>query len=193
MGLAVDLNLFNLSLTVGRSNLFCRNKAIILGTNLIFMKIECCVVGKTNAAYLREGAALFEKRLKRYNPFEMIVVPDIKNAGKLTSQLLKQKEGNIILKRLESKDYLILLDEKGKSISSTQFAGELEKWLQMPVRKIVFQIGGAHGFSEDVYQRANQKLALSAMTFSHQMVRLFLLEQLYRAFTILKGEPYHNE
>ncbi|MFK7807360.1 MAG: 23S rRNA (pseudouridine(1915)-N(3))-methyltransferase RlmH [Saprospiraceae bacterium] len=156
------------------------------------MKIEFSVVGKTNESYLREGCTIFEKRLKHYNPFEVVYIPDIKNAGKLSPSQLKQKEGETILNRLQSDDYLVLLDEKGKIFTSEQFAKQLDKLLQSGGRRIVFQIGGAFGFSEDVYKRANQKIALSQMTFSHQMVRLFFLEQLYRGFSILRNEKYHN-
>ena len=156
------------------------------------MKIEFCVVGKTNEAYLREGAAIFEKRLKHYNPFEVIYLPDVKNGGKLSAAQLKEKEGKVILDRLQSDDLLILLDEKGKLYTSEEFAKQLDKLLQSGSRRLVFQIGGAFGFSEAVYQRANRKLALSPMTFSHQMVRVFFLEQLYRGFSILRGEKYHN-
>ena len=157
------------------------------------MKIEFCVVGKTNEAYLKDGLSVFEKRLSRYNPFEYVTLPDVKSAGKMSAIQLKEKEGQLILKRLQPEDKLILLDEKGKSYTSVQFAQYLEKLLQSNCRKLVFQVGGAYGFSEAVYQRANALLALSDMTFSHQMVRLFFLEQLYRAFTILRNEPYHNK
>jgi len=156
------------------------------------MKIEFSVVGKTNEAYLREGSAIFEKRLKHYNPFEVVYIPDIKNGGKLSPEKLKEKEGEAILNRLQADDLLVLLDEKGKMYTSEAFAGKLEKLLQSGSRRIVFQIGGAFGFSKAVYQRANQKLALSPMTFSHQMVRVFFLEQLYRGFSILRNEKYHN-
>jgi 23S rRNA (pseudouridine1915-N3)-methyltransferase len=156
------------------------------------MKIEFSTIGKTNETYLIEGCAIFEKRLKHYNPFEVVCIPDVKNGGKLAVELLKEKEGEAILARLQSDDYLVLLDEKGKLYTSEQFAQQLEKLLQSGGRKIVFQVGGAFGFSEEVYQRANMKIALSPMTYSHQMVRLFFLEQLYRAFSILRGEKYHN-
>jgi 23S rRNA (pseudouridine1915-N3)-methyltransferase len=156
------------------------------------MKIEFSTIGKTNEAYLIEGCAIFEKRLKHYNPFEVVCVPDVKNGGKLSVDLLKEKEGEAILSRLQADDFLILLDEKGKLYTSEEFAGQLEKWLQSGGRKMVFQVGGAFGFSETVYERANMKIALSPMTFSHQMVRLFFLEQLYRGFSILRNEKYHN-
>ena len=156
------------------------------------MKIEFCVVGKTKDKYLEEGMNIYLKRLKHYIPFQMNIIPDIKNAGKLKASQVKTQEGNLILKNLRNEDFLILLDEKGKSFSSVQFAQFLEKKMAHSSHKIIFQIGGAFGFSEAVYQRANMKLSLSEMTFSHQMVRLFFLEQLYRAMTILRNEPYHN-
>lgn len=156
------------------------------------MKIQFSLVGKTTEPYLREGCSIFENRLKHYNPFEVNYIPDIKNAGKLSSDQLKQKEGEAILSRLQADDYLVLLDENGKTYNSEQFAKQLEKLLQSGGRRLIFQIGGAFGFSNEVYQRANQKIALSQMTFSHQMVRLFFLEQLYRGFTILRNEKYHN-
>lgn len=157
------------------------------------MKIEFCVVGKTKAPYLKEGISIFEKRLVHYNPFSIEIIPDLKNAGKLKSHEVKEKEGEAILKRLKNEDYLILLDEGGKQFTSEEFANQVQSLLQKPNRKIVFQIGGAFGFSKKVYERANHKIGLSKLTFSHQMVRLFFVEQLYRAFTILKNEKYHNK
>ena len=156
------------------------------------MKIEFWVVGKTNETYLREGMAIFQKRLKRYLKFEMILISDIKNAKNLSSKQIKQKEGDKILDKVNNGDFLVLLDEKGKSFNSVQFSQYLEKQFLQSHHKIIFLVGGAYGFSPAIYQRANQKIALSSMTFSHQMVRLFFLEQLYRAMTIMKNEPYHN-
>jgi len=156
------------------------------------MKIEFWMIGKTNKSYLKEGIQEYEKRLKRYLPFSIEIIPDVKNAGKMTPGKLKEKEGQLILDRLKSDDLLILLDENGKSFTSETFALEMEKVLSQSHRRLVFQIGGAYGFSENVYLRAQKKLALSKMTFSHQMIRVFFLEQLYRAMTILKNEPYHN-
>ncbi len=157
------------------------------------MKIEFCYIGKTKERYLIDGIAVYEKRMKHYNPFAMVCLPDVKNAGKLTSIQLKEKEGEELLKRLSKDDYLILLDEKGKSFTSVKFSKQIERLLQMPYKRIVFQVGGAFGFSEAVYKRANEKMALSEMTFSHQMIRLFFVEQLYRGFSIIRGEKYHNE
>ena len=156
------------------------------------MKIEFWVVGKTSFAYLKEGTQLYEKRIKRYLPFEYIIIPDIKNAKNLSQEELKKKEGLSILKKLEKNDLLILLDENGKTFTSIKFSKWLEQKLQLSSRKIIFVVGGAYGFSEEVYARANGKVSLSSMTFSHQMIRLFFLEQLYRALTITKNEPYHH-
>ncbi|MEM8528813.1 MAG: 23S rRNA (pseudouridine(1915)-N(3))-methyltransferase RlmH [Bacteroidota bacterium] len=156
------------------------------------MKIELWLIGKTNFSYLREGTALYEKRLGHYLSFEKKVLPDAKIGKKATPEQIKQAEGKLILSKLNAGNALILLDENGKQRSSEQFAGFMQQQLQMSHKKIIFQIGGAYGFSTEVYQRANFKISLSKMTFSHQMVRLIFLEQLYRAMTILKGEPYHH-
>lgn len=157
------------------------------------MKTTFLVIGKTNFDYLKEGIPIYKKRLQHYLSFEMMVIPDIKQRKKLSEAQIKQKEGEEVLKKIKSGDYLILLDEKGKSFSSVGFAHFLEKRLQHSSKRLVFLIGGAYGFSETVYKRANAQISLSKMTFSHQMVRLIFLEQLYRAMTILKGEPYHHE
>ncbi len=157
------------------------------------MKIECWMVGKTQEAYLDEGIRLYQKRLRHYLPFETVVLPDVRLPGKSVPDMFKEKEGEQILKRLRQEDGLILLDERGKSFASVAFAEWLDRQLHMPYKRIIFQIGGAFGFSHAVYARANAMISLSEMTFSHQMVRLFLLEQLYRAMTILRNEPYHNE
>lgn len=156
------------------------------------MKIELWTVGKTSKGYLKEGIAAYEKRLRRYLPFNIEVIPDVKQAGKHSPDQLKEKEGQLILDRLKPEDFLILLDEHGQHFTSESFAKNMEKLLSQPHRRIIFQIGGAYGFSENIYERAQKKLALSKMTFSHQMIRLFFVEQLYRAMSILKNEPYHN-
>jgi 23S rRNA (pseudouridine1915-N3)-methyltransferase len=156
------------------------------------MKIELWVVGKTAFKYLEEGISVYEKRLKHYTHFDLVVLPDIKNPP-LSTEALKTKEGELILAKLAKDDYLILLDEKGKQMTSVDFSSFIEQQQVNAVKRIVFQIGGAFGFSDAVYARANRELSLSKMTFSHQMIRLFFVEQLYRAFTIIKGEKYHNE
>ena len=156
------------------------------------MKIEFWVIGKTSFAYLTEGMQLYEKRITRYLPFDSFVIPDIKNAKNLSQEELKKKEGQLILKKIEKNDLLILLDEKGKTFTSIKFSKWLEQQLQYSARRMIFVVGGAYGFSDEVYARANGKISLSDMTFSHQMIRLFFLEQLYRALTITKNEPYHH-
>ena len=156
------------------------------------MKIELWVVGKTAFKYLDEGILLYEKRLRHYTPFELVILPDVKNPP-LSTDALKTKEGEVILNKLTKDDVLILLDENGKQQTSIEFSKFIENQQINSTKRLVFQIGGAFGFSEGVYNRANFKLSLSKMTFSHQMIRLFFAEQLYRAFTIIKGEKYHNE
>jgi 23S rRNA (pseudouridine1915-N3)-methyltransferase len=155
------------------------------------MKIELRTVGKTNETYLKEGIALYEKRLKHYMNYDSVVLPDVKK--KLNSDALKNAEAEMILTALEREDYLVLLDENGKTYTSVEFSTFLGRQMNTSIKKIVFQVGGAYGFSEAVYQRAQHSISLSKMTFSHQMVRLFFVEQLYRAFTILRNEKYHNE
>ena len=156
------------------------------------MKILFLSIGKTSFPYLREGTAIYEKRLDRYASFESRILPDVRNAGKMGSEELKRYEGEKFLKVFEPTDLVVLLDEAGKQRTSVELAGWLDRSLQSGKRRLVFVVGGAYGFSPAVYERADQKMALSKLTFSHQMIRLFFLEQLYRAFTILRGEPYHN-
>lgn len=156
------------------------------------MKVECWMIGKTAFPYLMEGMGIYEKRLKRYLPFQLEILTDIKNAKNMAPDDLKKKEGALLMKKLKSDDLLILLDEKGKAFSSVAFSKFVEQQLQSSKKRIIFQIGGAYGFSEEIHKRADLKISLSKMTFSHQMIRLFFLEQLYRAMTIAKGEPYHN-
>jgi 23S rRNA (pseudouridine1915-N3)-methyltransferase len=155
------------------------------------MKIELWAIGKTSEKYLEEGIAVFEKRLRNYLPFSLHILPDIKTKSN-DSQWLMREEGKMILSKLNPDDYLVLLDERGSEFTSVELAGWLEKRLGQSRRKMIFLIGGAFGFSSEVYERANERIALSKLTFSHQMVRLFFLEQLYRAMTILRNEPYHN-
>lgn len=157
------------------------------------MNIKLIAIGKTDQEYLKEGISIFEKRLKHYINFEIKVIPDIKNAQNLSKDQQKTEEGKLILKDITNTDVLVVLDEKGKSYTSLGFSKYLEQQMNNSVKNLVFVIGGPYGFSEDVYKRANGKVSLSEMTFSHQMVRLFMVEQFYRAFTIMKGEPYHHE
>jgi 23S rRNA (pseudouridine1915-N3)-methyltransferase len=157
------------------------------------VKVLVYYIGKTSEPYLREGEAIYAKRLKHYLPITFEVLPDIKGAGKMSSAKLKEKEGELVLSRLKNDDGLILLDEGGKQFSSMEFSKWLDKQLQAPYRRLIFLVGGAFGFPPAVYARAHAKLSLGKMTFSHQMIRLFFSEQLYRGMTILKGEKYHNE
>ncbi len=155
------------------------------------MKIELWVIGKTDIEYLKEGIMVYEKRLKHYTSFEIVTLSDVKNPP-LSSEQLKMKEGENILSKLQKDDFLVVMDEAGKQFTSTEFALFLEKKQVESVKKMIFLVGGAFGFSEAVYERANQKMAFSKMTFTHQMIRLIFVEQLYRAYTIIKGEKYHN-
>ncbi|MBW8334422.1 MAG: 23S rRNA (pseudouridine(1915)-N(3))-methyltransferase RlmH [Prolixibacteraceae bacterium] len=157
------------------------------------MKISLIVIGKTDEAYLQKGLEIFLKRIPHYVPFEMKVIPDIKNAKNLSGEQQKDKEGELILQQILPSDELLLLDENGLEASSVDFARFLEKKMLSGIKRMVFVIGGPYGFSGNVYSRAIGKVSLSKMTFSHQMVRLIFAEQLYRAFTILKGEPYHHQ
>jgi len=156
------------------------------------MKITLLAIGKTDDKYLEEGITKFLNRLKHYISFELKIIPDLKNTKSLSVSQQKQLEGDLILKQLKSTDFLVLLDENGKEFSSVLFSEFIEKQMIASVQQLVFVIGGPYGFSEEVYQRANTKISLSKMTFSHQMVRLIFVEQLYRAFSIIKGEPYHH-
>ena len=151
------------------------------------------LIGKTDDTNIKLAIEGYEKRLKHYISFEMQVIPDVKNAGKMNALELKEREGEMILKAVKPSDYLVLLDDKGKQLSSMEYSNYLQKCMNAGMRNIVFVVGGAFGFSEQVYKRAEMQLSLSRMTFTHQMVRLFFMEQTYRAFTILKGESYHHE
>ena len=157
------------------------------------MKITLLTVGKTDIKWVSEGLEVYASRLRHYLPFEMKEIPELKNVSALSREQIKQTEGKLILKNIKDSDEVILLDERGKEYRSVEFAAFLEKRMALSSRDIVFVIGGAYGFSQEVYERSNGKVALSKMTFSHQMVRLFFVEQLYRAMTILRGEPYHHE
>ncbi len=156
------------------------------------MRVEVWAIGKTTEAYLQTGISVYEKRLSHYLPFAWVSLPTPKSKTS-DPQQIKQQEGQIALERLRADDYLVLLDERGLMLSSPALAQWLEQRLHAPARRLIFLIGGAYGFSSDLYGRANAQLSLSRLTFSHQMARLFLLEQLYRAMTILRNEPYHNE
>ena len=157
------------------------------------MKISLFVIGKTDSAYLKEGIEEYCKRLKHYVPFDLITVPNLKQTKNLPVEVQKKKEGEIILGKINKGATIILLDEKGKTMNSRDFSGFIEQRTITGTKELVFVIGGAFGFSDELYGIAAGKISLSKMTFSHQMVRLLFLEQLYRAFTIIKGEPYHND
>lgn len=157
------------------------------------MKIKLLAIGKTDDKCLQELIDEFQKRLKHYIKFEIEIIPDLKKVKNLSVDQRKQQEGSLILNRIESTDQLILLDEKGHQFRSLEFSRFLQKKMNSGIKQIVFVIGGPFGFSDEVYQKAQGKVSLSKMTFSHQMIRLFMVEQLYRAFTILQNEPYHNE
>ncbi len=157
------------------------------------MKITFLVIGKTNQAPLIQLIDEYLRRLKHYTNFELLTIPELKNSKNISEKEQKDKEGELILKQLEIGDEVILLDEKGKEYTSVGFSEFIAKKLMTSNKRMVFVVGGPYGFSENVYARANGLISLSAMTFSHQMIRLIFVEQLYRAFTILKGEPYHHE
>ena len=155
--------------------------------------MKLIVIGKTKFKFLLDGENEYEKRLKHYCKFSQLIIPDIKKAGKLSKKELKEKEGRLILDSLKNSNYVILLDDKGLTLSSIEFSDFLNKKMVSSNNELVFIIGGAFGFSKSVYNRANTKLSLSNMTFSHQMIRMIFKEQIYRSFTILKGEKYHHE
>ena len=156
------------------------------------MKIVFLVIGKTDESYLDTGILKYIKRLEHYVPFEMKIIPDIKNRKTLTEDQQKKAEGELILSNINIGDDLVLLDENGKTFSSVAFSQWIEKQMNIGSKRMVFVVGGPYGFSKEVYAKAKFKVSLSEMTFSHQMIRLIFVEQLYRAFTIIKGEPYHH-
>jgi len=156
------------------------------------MTIKLIAIGKTDNKQLTLLIDDYFKRLGFYIKFTLDIIPDIKNSKNLSEVQQKQKEGELILKKISTTDTLILLDENGKQIDSVDFSSYLQKHMNSGIKQLVFAIGGPYGFSEDVYIKANGKLSLSKMTFSHQMIRLFFIEQLYRGFTILRNEPYHH-
>lgn len=157
------------------------------------MKITLLVVGKTAFPFINEGIALYEKRLGHYVNYARVEIPELKGVQALSQEQIKEREGELILKNIRNTDDVVLLDERGTTFSSIEWARNIEKKMLFEGKDIVFVIGGAYGFSQKVYQRANSRISLSKMTFSHQIIRVIFLEQLYRAFTIIKGEPYHHE
>jgi 23S rRNA (pseudouridine1915-N3)-methyltransferase len=167
--------------------------AILLHSVQYQMNIILLCIGKTDETPLEELILKYEKRLPPHWNYQRIEIPDIKNRKNLSESQQKEKEAELLFSKIKSDDRVILLDEKGKSLSSVKFADEIGGMLNQSVKRLVFVIGGPYGFDKSIYARANQKLSLSAMTFTHQMVRLFLTEQLYRAFSILQGKAYHHE
>ncbi len=157
------------------------------------MKIVLLTVGKTSEKYLIEGIDQYKKRLKNYTKFEMIEILNVKKSKSFSNSELMKKEGELVMKHLQSSDYLVLLDDKGKDFTSSKFAEKLQNWMLSGKKRLVFIVGGAYGFSEALIARGNEKISLSKMTFSHQMVRLFFVEQIYRGYTILNNEPYHHK
>lgn len=157
------------------------------------MKVALILVGKTVNKHFVELIDEYAGRVKHYIGFDIITIPELKNTKSLSTDQQKQQEGELILKQMQTGDYVVLLDEHGKELRSVEFSAYMEQKMQTVNKRLVFVIGGPYGFSQEVYGRANEKLSLSKMTFSHQMVRLIFVEQLYRAMTIMRGEPYHHE
>lgn len=157
------------------------------------MRITLLTVGKTDVAWVRSGLDLYVSRLRHYVPFDLVEIPELKNVSALSREQIREKEGELVLGRLKGSDFVTLLDEKGRQLRSLEFASDLERKMTRGGRDLVYVVGGAYGFSSGVYGRADALLSLSKMTFSHQMVRTIFAEQLYRAFTIIRGEPYHHE
>ena len=156
------------------------------------MNIKLIAIGKTDHQALRELQDVYTKRLGHYVNFNLVIIPDIRNTKNLSEVQQKSREGELILKEIQNTDKLVLLDEKGRDYTSEGFAGFLQKEMNSGLKQLVFVIGGPYGFSEEVYKKATGRISLSKMTFSHQMIRVFFTEQLYRAFTILRNEPYHH-
>lgn len=157
------------------------------------MKLHVIFTGKTTGKLFQEAIADYQQRLTHYVPFSIEELPDLKNTKSLNEEQQKEKEADMLFEKLQPGDVLVLLDEKGKEFTSREFSNYLENKLQTVNKRLVFLIGGPYGFSQRVYDAAQGKISLSKMTFSHQMVRLFLVEQIYRGFTIMRGEPYHHD
>lgn len=156
------------------------------------MKIVLVVVGKTSTPYIASAVEEYAKRINRYVPFEIVTIPDLKASRGLTEEAQKQKEGAAILAALQPGDHVVLLDEHGRELTSRMFSTEIDRLMVRGLKRTVYVVGGPYGFASEVYDRADSKLSLSRMTFTHEMVRLFFTEQVYRAMTILRGEPYHH-
>jgi 23S rRNA (pseudouridine1915-N3)-methyltransferase len=156
------------------------------------LKIKVLTIGKTKASYLQVGEEEYKKRLSFYTTLEWIILPDVTSKG-MSHELIKEKEAPLFLKHIKAEDKVWLLDERGKTFTSMEFSQQIQKNMNAGTKTLILIVGGAFGFHSSLYDRADAKVSLSALTFSHEMVRLFLLEQLYRAHTILKGESYHHE
>ncbi|PZU90962.1 MAG: 23S rRNA (pseudouridine(1915)-N(3))-methyltransferase RlmH [Chryseobacterium sp.] len=157
------------------------------------MRINLICIGKTDDKEIVSLTKYYLPRIPKHWNFELIEIPDVKNAKNLSSDQLKKEEAKLFQNQIDSSDLVILLDEKGKQFTSREFSEKIDFWMGSSVKKVNILIGGAYGFSEEIYQRANEKISLSKMTFTHQMIRLFFVEQIYRAATILQGKPYHND
>ena len=157
------------------------------------MKIVLLAVGKTSTDYLIKGIEGFIKRINHYVPMELSIIPDLKSTKGLTEETQKVREGQAMIAALQSGDVVVLLDERGKEYTSREFASQIDRKMVQGIKRLVFVNGGPYGFSQEMYDRANEKISLSRMTFTHEMVRLFFVEQIYRAMTILRGEPYHHD
>ena len=157
------------------------------------MRINLLCIGKTDDKEIAGLVKYYQNRLPKHWNFEITEIPDVKNARNLTPDLLKKEEAKLFLNQIENTDLVVLLDEKGKQFTSREFAQKLDSYQNNSIKKICFLVGGAYGFSEEMYQRANEKISISKMTFTHQMIRLFFVEQIYRADQILQGKPYHND
>ena len=157
------------------------------------MRINLLCIGKTDDKEIAGLVKYYQNRLPKHWNFEITEISDVKNAKNLSPELLKKEEAKLFLTHTENSDIVVLLDENGKQFTSREFAGKIDNWMNSSVKKVSFFIGGAYGFSDEIYQRANEKMSLSKMTFTHQMIRLFFVEQIYRADQILQGKPYHND
>lgn len=156
------------------------------------MVIKLLCIGRTQTSYIQSGIDEYTKRISKYCKFEVAIIPDVKNVANITPAQRKIEEGKLLLTACSAQDFIVLLDEKGKSYNSEKFADQWQAWFNRGPKQIIVMVGGPYGFSDEVYKAARAKVSLSEMTFSHEMVRLFFAEQLYRAFTIIKNEPYHH-
>ena len=157
------------------------------------MRINLVCIGKTDDKEIQNLIKYYQNRLPKHWNFELTEIADVKNAKNLSPELLKKEEEKLFLNQSENSDFIVLLDEKGKQFTSREFSAKIDHWMNSSVKKVSFFIGGAYGFSAEIYDRANEKMSLSKMTFTHQMIRLFFVEQIYRADQILQGKPYHND